>query len=150
MTDESGREAEHNAKMRLLSAAMICSILSLAACSDASERQKKEAAQSAEELALMRDAAKAGAQIDARLRRRIRLYESVILVKEEFGDLHAMPATVGWSATCGLGGLGVSIAAAGQENGLQVSISDAFLEEQDCLRLLPLTAAKVTDLLAGK
>jgi hypothetical protein len=99
---------------------------------------------------LMRDASRAGPEIDTRLRKRIRPNGSMILVNEEFGDLHALPSTVGWSATCGTGGLAVSIAAAGQENGLTVPISDAFLEEQDCLRLLPLAATKVTDILAGK
>jgi hypothetical protein len=137
-------------ELRLFYVATICSVFAVGACSDDSERQKKLAAQDAEELALMRDASRAGPEIDTRLRKRIRPNGSMILVNEEFGDLHALPSTVGWSATCGTGGLAVSIAAAGQENGLTVPISDAFLEEQDCLRLLPLAATKVTDILAGK
>jgi hypothetical protein len=103
-----------------------------------------------EELALMRDVSKAGPEIDVRLRKRIRSKGQIILVKEAFGELHAVPSTVGWSASCGLGGLNVSIAAVGEENGLSLQVSDAFLHEEDCTSLLPLTATKVSDILAGK
>jgi hypothetical protein len=137
---------------RLFVAATICSISTLAGCGNESERQNKnEAAQrKEEELALMRDVSKAGPEIDVRLRKRIRSKGQIILVKEAFGELHAVPSTVGWSASCGLGGLNVSIAAVGEENGLSLQVSDAFLHEEDCTSLLPLTATKVSDILAGK
>ena len=90
---------------RLFVAAMICSISTLAGCGNESERQNKhEAAQrKEEELALMRDVSKAGPEIDVRLRKRIRSKGQMILVKEEVGDLHAVPSTVGWSIPCGIG-----------------------------------------------
>jgi hypothetical protein len=59
-----------------------------------------------------------------------------------------MPATTAWTVTCGLG-LSVTIAAAGDNEGI-LEISDAFLGEADCRTVLPLTAAKVADLFAGK
>jgi hypothetical protein len=123
--------------------------ITLIACRDQSQRDKERAAKDAAELALMRDLDKAGLEIDERLRKRIRSQGPIILVKEDFGSLHAMPATVGWTITCGMG-LSLSIAAAGEDKALDLPISDAFLEEKDCLRLLPVTAAKVTDILAGK
>jgi hypothetical protein len=43
----------------------------------------------------------------------------------------------------GLGGLNVSIADVGEENGLSLHVSDAFLHEEECTSLLPLTATKV-------
>ena len=88
---------------RLFVTAMICSISTLAGCGNESERQNKnEAAQrKEEELALMRDVSKAGPEIDVRLRKRIRSKGQIILVKEAFGQLHAVPSTVGWIASCG-------------------------------------------------
>jgi hypothetical protein len=120
----------------------------LGSCGDDSGR-KQQADQEAAELALMRDAAKAGPQIEERLRKRMRSDGQILLIKEEFGTLHATPATVSWTLTCGAG-LGLSIAAAGESTGIYLAISDSFLEEKDCLKLLPLTAAKVSDILAAK
>jgi hypothetical protein len=48
------------------STAMICSLFAVAACSGDSEQQTKQAAQKAEELALMRDVSKAAPEIDVR------------------------------------------------------------------------------------
>jgi hypothetical protein len=128
---------------------MVVCAIALAACRDESQLDKERAAQDAAELALMRDLSRAVPEIERRLRARIHSNGSIILVKEEFGSLHAMPSTVGWTTTCG-GGLSLSIAAAGQDNGLHLPISDALLEEEDCNKLLPLTAAKIIDIIAGR
>jgi hypothetical protein len=146
-------EQTHTAdeQMRRFSTAIICCVSVLTACSDNSQREKEQAARrAAAELAVMRDLSRAGPEIEGRLRKRIQSSGSIILVKEDFGSLHAMPSTVGWTATCDVTGLGLSIAAAGQEKGVDLQISYAFFEEADCMKLLPLTAAKVTDILAGK
>jgi hypothetical protein len=45
---------------------MICSLFAVAACSGDSEQQKKQAAQKAEELALMRNVSKGTPEIDVR------------------------------------------------------------------------------------
>jgi hypothetical protein len=97
----------------------------------------------------MRDLSRAGPEIERRLRERLQISGPIIILSEQFGEMHAVPATTGWTVSCGTG-FGVSIGAAGQTDGLHLPISDAFFEEEDCKRLLPLAAAKVADIFAGK
>ena len=56
----------------------------------------------------------------------------------------AMPATVSWTADCGLGGLNVSLGS------VELELSDALLEERVCKELVPLTGVKVRQILSGK
>jgi len=134
---------------RSLTVAMLGALCVLPACGDGSQSEKEQAARrDAEELALMRDTIRAGPEIERRLRERIEPSGSIVIVKE-FGSLRAIPVGSAWSATCGFG-LSVVIAAAGDNEGIQLNVSDAFFGQEDCKILLPITAAKVSDVLAGK
>jgi hypothetical protein len=132
---------------RLLLGAMIAP---LAACDNSAQRAREQAAaRNAEELALMRDVSRAAPEIERRLREHIQSNGTIVVITKEFGSWQAMPATTAWTVTCGLG-LSVTIAAAGDNEGISLEISDAFLGEADCRTVLPLTATKVADLFAGK
>jgi hypothetical protein len=101
----------------------------------------------------MRDGSRAGPEIERRLRERIQSNGSIVLIKDkpgQFESLQAVPATVAWTASCSFAGLWIALALPGEQEGLNLEISDAFLDEEDCKRLLPLTAARVVDILGGK
>jgi hypothetical protein len=129
-----------------------CAVM-LVACDDNSQGEKELAGRrAAEELALMRDGSRAGPEIERRLRERIQSNGSIVLIKDkpgQFGSLQAVPATVAWRAICSAG-LWITLAPPGEQEGLNLEISDAFLDEEDCKRLLPLAATKVVDILGGK
>jgi hypothetical protein len=133
--------------------AVICAA-TLTSCGDNSQRQR-ELAQRDKELGLMNNMTLAGPEIERRLRERIQSNGSTVVIKESIGDiflsLRAMPAGVTWTADCSSAGLSVSFGTTGENgNGVVVTLSDAYLEEDTCKELIPLTAAKVTQLIAGK
>ena len=90
----------------------------------------------------------AGPEIERRLRERLQSDGEIVVIKDKPGEvflsMRAMPATVSWTADCGLGGLNVSL------NGIEFELSDALLEERVCKELIPLTGVKVKQILSGK
>ena len=124
----------------------------LAACDDDFQKKKELAVHhDEEELALMRDLSRAGPEIERRLRERLQSKGSIVLIKDkDNGSLQAVPATIGWTADCNALGLSITLALPGEADGLELEISDAFLNDEDCKKLLPLTAVKVADILSGK
>jgi hypothetical protein len=90
----------------------------------------------------------AGPEIERRLRDRLQSDGEIVVIKDKPGEvflsMRAMPATVSWTADCGLGGLNVSL------KGIEFELSDALLEERVCKELIPLTGVKVRQILSGK
>jgi hypothetical protein len=133
---------------------LICGLVLLAAglCLWAFDKPEKVVSKDAyrrdtEEVALFRDAFRAGPEIDRRLRERIKWNSSFVIV-EDFGSSQVIPTGSAWSASCGFG-LTVVIAVAGESEGIRLNISDEFFSEEDCGILLPLTAARVADIFSG-
>ena len=122
----------------------------LTACGDVSQRKREQerTEQRNKESALMTNMTLAGPEIERRLRERLQSDGEIVVIKDKPGEvflsMRAMPATVSWTADCGLGGLNVSL------NGIEFELSDALLEERVCKELIPLTGVKVKQILSGK
>ena len=102
----------------------------LVACDDDSQKKKELAVHHAEEeLALIRDLSSAGPE------KRLQSNGSIVLIKDkpgQFGSVQAVPATIGWTADCSFPGLWITLALPGKADGLELEISDAFLNDEDC------------------
>jgi hypothetical protein len=125
----------------------------LTSCDDDADRRRHLASERAkEELTLLTNMVVAGPEIARRIRERIQSDGSVIIIKNELlSSFHAMPSNVPWMASCSEAGLSITLGSGGESGaGVELTLSDAYLEEQTCKELVALTAAKVLEILAGK
>jgi len=138
------------AALKTAALAIICAG-ALTACS--SEDQDLETTRRTENE-LMHDIARAGPAIEDRLRNRVELNGSIILLSEKrgsfFWSLAAMPAQAQWSVKCGPQGISLDFGSTGEfGSGVNVQLSGARLDENACKVLVPLTASKVEAILSG-
>jgi hypothetical protein len=124
----------------------------LTACSNDGQNLEEERRAENE---LMRDIVRAGPAIEERLRKRVELNGSIVLINEKPGNfflsLHVMPAHAPWSVNCGHLGLTLTFGSTGEfGSGVRLYLSGARLDEKTCKALAPLAASTVTAILDGK
>jgi len=108
-----------------------------------------------DDAALLRDEAKAGPELQRRLRDQVALKDGLLVIQDRSAttpSVTVMPQSVMWSVDCSESGLAVTFGSGSGEtdNGVSLQLTAAAPNQEQCLALAPALGQTVVAILKGE